>query len=121
MNIAREDVAITDDGATSGVVVVASTRVFDDGTDMSTRFVVAKANAGWLADELEKADNAGGYAGVEQTLGDDALRVFGGGTDWQPRINVQTERGADPEAGTYAFAMTQPVAEKLRDLLRAAA
>ncbi|MDH3756107.1 MAG: hypothetical protein OEU32_19760 [Acidimicrobiia bacterium] len=114
----RQDVAVQDDGTTSGVVVIASTLALEDGTDLSTRFVMEREHAGWVADELDKAGDAWGYPGADETLGDDHLLVFGGGRDEQPIINLQNVRGGEREPGEYWIGMTQDVAEKLRDLLR---
>lgn len=119
MNLVQEDVALVSDGRADGVVVVRLTAVYDNGIDMGGLFAFDRTNLDWLAGQVDAALDAWGYQGVEETHGRDAFRVFGGGTDAQPVVNVQNERPADaPSPGVCTLSMTQPVATKLRDILR---
>ena len=113
----EQEITLQEDGNGCDVIIIVSTLI-DDGIDMSTRLAVAREHIGWIADEVDKARDTWGYSGAEVTLGDDHLSVFGGGTDWQPIINLQNVRSGNCEAGKYWIGMTVEVAEKLRDLLR---
>lgn len=123
MSIVHEKVTITDDGASTGVVVIHLARELDGGLDMSTTFACERANAAWLADELDKALDAWGYPRTEVRHGIDSFAVFGGGTDSNPVVNVRNTRPDDAEVrpGYSTLAMSQATTSELRDLLRALA
>lgn len=114
----HHDIVIDDDGAETGTVVLASDRQVD-GIDLSTTFVFARDNLDWVVAELEAAEDAWGYGGADEARGDDHFFVRGGGTDDEPIINFQNERGGDMRAGVYSIAMNQATSVELRGLLGA--
>jgi len=120
VSVAHESIAITDDGAKTGVVVVHLTRILDGGLDMSTHFACERGNAGWLAVELDKALDAWGYPRTEARHGPDSFVIFGGGTDSNPIVNVRNTRPDDAPVspGYSTLAMSHDSTAALRDLLR---
>ncbi len=123
MSVVHEKVTIADDGSATGVVVVHLDRQLEGGVDMSTTFACERANAAWLADELDKALDAWGYPRTEAKHGADDFAIFGGGTDGDPVVNVRNSRPDDAAVhpGHSTLAMSQDSTAALRDLLRAIA
>lgn len=118
MDIEHESVVVADDDRR--VVVVRYERIVSGhGTrvDMGGRLVIDRANAAWLADELDAFAEDSYRRQVDVTLGADQLTVYGSGHEMAPYVNVLNERSAEP-VGLSGFVLTWRYARRLAALLR---
>lgn len=102
------------------VVVVRYERVVSghgSRVDMGGRLVIDRANAAWLADELDAYAEDSYRRQVDVTLGADRFTVYASGHEMSPYVNVLNERSAEP-AGSSGLVLTWRYARRLARLLR---
>lgn len=110
-------VLVVDD---SDVLVVRYERVMSghgSTFDMGGRLVIDRANAAWLADELDAYAEDSYRRQVDVTMGTDQFTVYGSGHEMTPYVNVLNERSAEP-VGSSGLVLTWRSARRLAALLR---
>jgi len=117
--ILHESVAVT--GDPPGCLRIQHTQVHTDGVDMGGELVFDIAAAGWLADQIDQAAEAWGFAEVDDVRGPDHFTIYVGGSDMQPFVHVHNQRDPNAAEGrVYTLQMTVETARSLAAGLRAA-
>jgi hypothetical protein len=116
----REETTVV--GLVDGLLVIKRERVWSDGAVLGGEFMCDPQVAGWLADQLERAADAG-LSEVTYDAPPDHLVVFVRGGDRGAPINVHVHNRRDPSAShgrTFTLSgMSPAVARQLAADLRA--
>jgi len=110
--ILQESVAVS--GASPGCLRIQHTQVHADGIDMGGELVFDANEAGWLADQVDNAADAWGFAEVDEVRGCDHFTIYVGGSDMQPFVHVHNQRDPSaPDGRVYTLQMTVETARLL--------
>jgi hypothetical protein len=114
--LAKESVSV--DTSEPGFISVNYVQL-DDGLDMGGRLLLERKSVPLIVALLHACLNVDAFPGVECQCGDDALRVYGSGSDQQPIINILNRRSDGvPHGGLTGLMMTVPATEALFEQLR---